>query len=122
MIVACTSSVPVLPTITDSVCHLKADCTSVECCTDIGFLQRTFKTSVTLDPCNFLLTVSIERMTREITLTGYSWGTGNFVFINVLKRLFKGSIYGNKRGEKTIGLDFVLVFTESSSIFILLDE
>ena len=74
VIVACVSSVPVLPAIVDSVCHLKADCNSVECCTEVPFLRKTFRTSVTLDPCNFLLTVSIERMTREITLTGYSWG------------------------------------------------
>ena len=71
---ACVSSVPVLPAIVDSVCHLKADCNSVECCTEVPFLRKTFRTSVTLDPCNFLLTVNIERMTREITLTGYSWG------------------------------------------------
>ena len=60
--------------VTDSVCHLTSDCTFSECCTEIPFLQRSFRTYLNIDPCNFVMVVGIETYSRNISLSGYPWG------------------------------------------------
>lgn len=62
------------PSITDSLCNIKSDCTSSECCTEIDFLKRSFHTYLDIDPCNFVLKVGIEKFNREISIAEYQWG------------------------------------------------
>ncbi|CAC5411203.1 unnamed protein product [Mytilus coruscus] len=71
----CTKSVS-LPNITDSTkCHLTSACTAVECCTEIDFLSRSFRTYLHIDPCTQILYLGIEHFNRNVSLIGYMDGT-----------------------------------------------
>lgn len=62
------------PSVSGSLCNLKSDCTSSECCTEIDFLKRSLHTYLDIDPCNFVMKVGIEKFSREISLADYQWG------------------------------------------------
>ncbi|XP_062596534.1 uncharacterized protein LOC134257978, partial [Saccostrea cucullata] len=62
------------PNISGAVCHLKEDCTSTECCVEVEYMTRNIKTYLNIDPCSSELQVSIEKFSRNISLTQYKWG------------------------------------------------
>lgn len=75
---ACAKMV-IKPNISGAVCHLKEDCTSVECCVGVEYLTRNIKTFLTIDPCTSELQVGIGKFSRNISLAHYKWGTVEFV-------------------------------------------
>lgn len=77
---ACAKMV-IKPNISGAVCHLKEDCTSLECCVGVEYLTRNIKTFLTIDPCTSELQVGIGKFSRNISLAHYKWGTVEFVNI-----------------------------------------
>lgn len=69
----CGMSMSLPSLIGDITCHM-VTCTAVECCNDIDFLRHSFKTYVMIDPCNNQLSVGIEELFFNRTLSGYKWG------------------------------------------------
>lgn len=61
----------------DLTCLIKDTCTSVSCCMDVNFLQRAFETYVTIDPCNYLLEVGIEKLYFNVSLNDFTFGRWN---------------------------------------------
>ncbi|XP_071123204.1 uncharacterized protein [Mytilus edulis] len=58
-----------------AVCNLGQSCTSVNCCVKDNILRKTFNVWVDLDPCTYKLKFGIEKLSHEIDLFGYKWGT-----------------------------------------------
>lgn len=71
---ACAKMV-IKPNISGAVCHLKEDCTSLECCVGVEYLTRNIKSFLTIDPCTSELQVGIGKFSRNISLAHYRWGT-----------------------------------------------
>ena len=61
-------------------CVISDKCTSIECCVDVGFLQRSFSLSLELDGCIGQLTISIEKVSFRKMLYEYSWGKSKLAF------------------------------------------
>ncbi|KAK3612537.1 hypothetical protein CHS0354_024514 [Potamilus streckersoni] len=60
----------------DSIaCHIPEYCTGIDCCINVNLLQRSFRTYLFLDACDFKLTVGIEKRKFEVLLFGYQWGS-----------------------------------------------
>ncbi|KAL3873866.1 hypothetical protein ACJMK2_036950, partial [Sinanodonta woodiana] len=55
------------------VCHIHSLCTGVACCSKLAFVDRPFYTSLLLDPCSKIMTVTIENMQFNVSLIDYSW-------------------------------------------------
>ncbi|KAL5015120.1 hypothetical protein ScPMuIL_009390 [Solemya velum] len=55
-------------------CVLGLDCTSVDCCVDVGIIRKSFHTILAIDPCSLILTVGIEKLVFNIPLFDYVWG------------------------------------------------
>ena len=55
-------------------CNLQEVCSGVVCCMEVDFLQRRIQANVTLDTCNHMLIVTVERLVVEIDLFGYQFG------------------------------------------------
>ncbi|XP_052067236.1 uncharacterized protein LOC127706620 [Mytilus californianus] len=67
----------VLRTITipqDVVCHVGELCTEISCCTETEIIARTLETKLIIDPCDFKLTIAIERLLFEVDLFHFEWG------------------------------------------------
>ncbi|XP_052081234.1 uncharacterized protein LOC127719258 [Mytilus californianus] len=56
-------------------CNLDATCNKIRCCVNVEDLGRTMEVSLSLDHCNSILTIQLERLTEEISLIDYKWGT-----------------------------------------------
>ncbi|XP_033724553.1 uncharacterized protein LOC117314596 [Pecten maximus] len=83
-----------LPTLVDAMtCNLydtidpNTGCTSVRCCTDVALIGRSIYTYVTVDPCNFKLTVGIEKFTLVIGLLDYVYGTIGHTYLHGVIRV-----------------------------------
>lgn len=77
-----------LPSVANSTsCHLFTDCTSVTCCTDVNLINRSVRTSLILDPCQYSLEVQIERLTVNISLMEYDFGKQDQVYLLGVIRL-----------------------------------
>lgn len=55
-------------------CALDNKCTRVDCCVDVGFLGKSFHGFIHLDPCNFRLSVGVEKLKFDLELFQYPWG------------------------------------------------
>ena len=55
-------------------CLMTTTCTAVDCCTDVDFIPRSFKTFVHIDPCTQEMVIGIEKFRRNISLSTYNWG------------------------------------------------
>ena len=65
-----------LPSIPDStVCHIKDTCSSVSCCFNVDKIGQSFEASVQIDPCTFLLTITIEKLKFQKNMLEIQWGT-----------------------------------------------
>lgn len=73
----CQMAVSTTPLSGDLTCLIKDTCTSVSCCMDVNFLQRAFETYVTIDPCNYLLEVGIEKLYFNVSLNDFTFGRCN---------------------------------------------
>ncbi|XP_063408919.1 uncharacterized protein LOC134692400 [Mytilus trossulus] len=47
----------------------------VSCCVDVEDLGRTMEVSLSINHCNRKLTLQLERLSEEISLVDYKWGT-----------------------------------------------
>ncbi|XP_022102001.1 uncharacterized protein LOC110985344 [Acanthaster planci] len=68
---------PTLPTLpSGGVCHYSDACLGVECClaVDLGIISRTLRAWLTVDPCDFKLSVGFENWSYNVTLLSYKWG------------------------------------------------
>ncbi|XP_022103294.1 uncharacterized protein LOC110986022 [Acanthaster planci] len=68
---------PSLPTLqSGGVCHYSDACLGVECClvADLGVTSRTLRAWLTVDPCDFKLSVGFENWSYNVTLLSYPWG------------------------------------------------
>ncbi|XP_067658325.1 uncharacterized protein [Haliotis asinina] len=82
----CTSvDVPSLDKSTN--CYLSSNCMSVECCTDIPHIRRSLKSLFALDICTLTVEMKLERLTFNLSLLEYEWGTtahfsiGSFIIL-----------------------------------------
>ncbi|XP_052083599.1 uncharacterized protein LOC127720898 [Mytilus californianus] len=65
-----------LPSMSGEVrCNMGYTCDTVSCCVDIVDLDRTMEVSLSIDHCNRKLTLQLERLSEEISLMDYKWGT-----------------------------------------------
>lgn len=64
-----------LPSLSPSVaCHILETCLGITCCVENKFLQRTFQIYFELDPCSSKLSLGIENVFYNTTLTDFKWG------------------------------------------------
>ncbi|XP_063408925.1 uncharacterized protein LOC134692405 [Mytilus trossulus] len=65
-----------LTNLTGSVsCNLDSTCNKISCCVDIENLDRTMEISLSIDHCNSRLTLQLERLSIDVSLVDYKWGT-----------------------------------------------
>ncbi|KAK3101652.1 hypothetical protein FSP39_005219 [Pinctada imbricata] len=70
----CDDDIAGLPTLpSEARCNLPEGCSGAVCCLDVDFLQRKIQANVTMDTCNQMLVVTIERMVLNINLYGYQF-------------------------------------------------
>ena len=68
-------------------CYVKPSCTNIVCCEDVDMLRRSFETEINIDPCDFKLTVRIERLRFDVSLFDYEWGM-SFLFSSQIQHIF----------------------------------
>ncbi|KAK3102203.1 hypothetical protein FSP39_009587 [Pinctada imbricata] len=72
----CDDDITGLPTLpSEARCNLPEGCSGAVCCLDVDFLQRNIQANVTMDTCNQMVVVTIERLVLDINLYGYQFGT-----------------------------------------------
>lgn len=64
-------------------CYLPSLCTGFQCCVDVPDLNMSFNAYLSVDPCNYMLTVGIEKFTFNKSLDHYTFGK---FYIKCLKR------------------------------------
>ncbi|VDI76849.1 Hypothetical predicted protein, partial [Mytilus galloprovincialis] len=65
-----------LPALSGEItCNMGYTCDTVSCCVDVEDLGRTMEVSLSIDHCNRKLTLQLERLSEEISLVDYTWGT-----------------------------------------------
>lgn len=55
-------------------CYIDQTCTAVQCCVDVTELGKALEIGINIDPCDFRLSVRIEKLSFEVTLFDYIWG------------------------------------------------
>ena len=55
-------------------CYLPSLCTGFQCCVDVPDLNMSFNAYLSVDPCNYMLTVGIEKFTFNKSLDHYTFG------------------------------------------------
>ncbi|XP_076085509.1 uncharacterized protein LOC143056309 [Mytilus galloprovincialis] len=75
-----TSSLPALANTVS--CNIDNTCEKFTCCFEETELGRSIEASVQIDACKGELIVTLERMTRTISLVGYVWGTEEMYKLN----------------------------------------
>ncbi|XP_076085326.1 uncharacterized protein LOC143056125 [Mytilus galloprovincialis] len=63
-------------------CNVDNTCEKFTCCFEETEVGRSIEASVQIDSCKGELIVTLERMTRTISLTGYVWGTEEVYKLN----------------------------------------
>ncbi|KAL5013968.1 hypothetical protein ScPMuIL_008238, partial [Solemya velum] len=69
-------------------CHITSECTEVDCCMMHELMNRTFHIYFYLDPCDFKLTVKIEKLVVEKTLLNFEFGEEQEMSLKGLVTLF----------------------------------
>ncbi|VDI06314.1 Hypothetical predicted protein [Mytilus galloprovincialis] len=65
-----------LPTLPPTArCSIGDSCTAVSCCMEVDVLKRAFNARVDLDTCNYKLRFGLEKLSQEIDLFDYKWGS-----------------------------------------------
>lgn len=55
-------------------CHVDSSCGGLHCCINVASLSTTFATKLEVDPCNYKMTVGIEKLVFSKDLFTYEWG------------------------------------------------
>lgn len=58
----------------DVSCHVGESCTEISCCTETEIISRSLETKLIIDPCDFRLTVGIEKLSFDVDLFDFEWG------------------------------------------------
>ncbi|XP_071123208.1 uncharacterized protein [Mytilus edulis] len=58
----------------DVSCHVRESCTEISCCTETEIISRSLETKLIIDPCDFRLTVGIEKLSFDVDLFDFEWG------------------------------------------------
>ncbi|XP_078340722.1 uncharacterized protein LOC144627472 [Crassostrea virginica] len=67
-------------------CYLPSICTGFHCCVDVPAINMSFNAYLSVDPCNYMLTVGIENFSFNKSLDYYTFGQdGLFSLAGVLK-------------------------------------
>ncbi|XP_041378093.1 uncharacterized protein LOC121390363 [Gigantopelta aegis] len=75
-----------LPALSDTTCHISSICTEMECCIKTAFLPHAFNAMISVDMCNYILTLRFENLEhREILLDFSSRQTGHFYVKGILR-------------------------------------
>ena len=78
----CPQSMNTLPPISiPTTCYISSTCAQITCCVQVNAITTTFTTSLTLDPCTFRMTVSVEKLTFTRDLYSYDWGQEEMVWL-----------------------------------------
>ncbi|KAK3612535.1 hypothetical protein CHS0354_024512 [Potamilus streckersoni] len=80
----CPLNVDARPLPSIASCYISERCSAVECCLEAKAIGHTFRTYLTLDPCDFRLIIGIERMKLNISLATFKWGTPQQIYLNGL--------------------------------------
>ncbi|XP_071145134.1 uncharacterized protein [Mytilus edulis] len=71
----CPQEIRNLPSLLSNMnCYIDQSCTAVQCCIDVNELGKSLEIGVKIDPCDFRLTVRIEKLSFDVTLYDYVWG------------------------------------------------
>lgn len=65
----------------DIVCYITSSCETVQCCINVPIISTTFNARLNVDPCNFLMTVEIEKLKFTKKLFDYEWGLEEQVWL-----------------------------------------
>ncbi|VDI40563.1 Hypothetical predicted protein [Mytilus galloprovincialis] len=87
-------NLPSITTTTDRTrCLMRTSCTAVDCCTDVDFIPKSFKTYLHIDPCRQELVIGIEKYMRNISLSTYKWVAKmeNVLIVSVVKHSDKNN-------------------------------
>ncbi|VDI36613.1 Hypothetical predicted protein, partial [Mytilus galloprovincialis] len=72
----CSQEIHNLPSLLSNMnCYIDQSCTAVHCCIDVNELGKSLEIGVKIDPCDFRLTVRIEKLSFDVTLYDYEWGS-----------------------------------------------
>lgn len=55
-------------------CYLPSLCTGFHCCVNVPDLNMSFSAYISVDPCNYLFTIGIEKFTFNKSLDHYTFG------------------------------------------------
>lgn len=55
-------------------CYLPSLCTGFHCCVNVPDLNMSFSAYLSVDPCNYLFTIGIEKFTFNKSLDHYTFG------------------------------------------------
>ncbi|XP_052090897.1 uncharacterized protein LOC127727822 [Mytilus californianus] len=87
-------------------CVVPTDCSALTCCTDIKLISRSISTHIAIDPCNYTMSISIEKLQVHVSLLKYTWGKEKqFTLQGGI--VFKYNIY-NLGSEKMFMVDLSL--------------
>ncbi|VDI15760.1 Hypothetical predicted protein [Mytilus galloprovincialis] len=97
----CSQEIRNLPSLLSNMnCYIDQSCTAVQCCIDVNELGKSLEIGVEIDPCDFRLTVRIEKLSFEVTLHDYVWGKqesldlyGIIQISFVIRNLYEEKIY-----------------------------
>ncbi|XP_072033123.1 uncharacterized protein [Amphiura filiformis] len=58
-------------------CSIEETCLGIKCCVNLNFKidELMLKTWLILDPCNFTISIGFEKLSVDIPLFSYEWGT-----------------------------------------------
>ncbi|XP_052083593.1 uncharacterized protein LOC127720891 [Mytilus californianus] len=79
-------------------CYIDQSCTAVQCCIDVNELGKSLEIGVKIDPCDFRLTVRIEKLSFDVTLYDYVWEKQEYLDLyGVIQIAFTiKNLYGEK--------------------------
>ncbi|CAG2253142.1 unnamed protein product [Mytilus edulis] len=97
----CSQEIRNLPSLLSNMnCYIDQSCTSVQCCIDVNELGKSLEIGVKIDPCDFRLTVRIEKLSFDVTLHDYVWGKQEYLDLYgiiqisfVIRNLYEEKIY-----------------------------
>lgn len=68
-------------------CIIGGSCTNIQCCVRVDTLNKTFETSIDIDPCAHQITVSIEKYVFSKHLFNYTWGEPEHIWLYGVVRM-----------------------------------
>ncbi|VDI13107.1 Hypothetical predicted protein, partial [Mytilus galloprovincialis] len=95
----CSQEIRNLPSLLSNMnCYIDQSCTAVQCCIDVNELGKSLEIGVKIDPCDFRLTVRIEKLSFDVTLYDYMWGKQEYLDLyGVIQISFTiKNLYGEK--------------------------